>query len=62
MICPMMSNPETGFENCGKGGCAWWTGEQCAVTAIAKKQTTMSIDRTLKEAIMGAVKRGNVLP
>ena len=40
MICPMMSRPsERGFERveCPQDGdCGWWTGEQCAVTAIAK--------------------------
>ena len=40
MICPMMSRPsERGFERveCPQDGdCGWWTGEQCAVAAIAK--------------------------
>ena len=44
----MMSNelkydPDTGHIlagiSCVKGKCAWWTGEQCAVTALAVKKS-----------------------
>ena len=48
MICPMMSSPMVDTQQGGRGKiilkrvdcqqeeCAWWTGEQCAVAAIAK--------------------------
>ena len=36
-------------EGCWQGNCAWWTGEQCAVTAIAKseRQTINTVSPTI---------------
>ncbi len=35
-ICPLMSRPEAGVD-CTRDRCAWWTGAECAVVAIAKR-------------------------
>ena len=36
-ICPIMSRPGSSFRiSCEKDRCAWWTGTECAVVAIAK--------------------------
>ena len=44
-VCPLISAPVEGVD-CVQEGCAWWTGTECAVVAIAKRGR--GIDVTIK--------------
>ena len=45
MICPLIMTAPAGNAkgqfDCLEHYCAWWTGEQCAVTAIAAKKSEL---------------------
>ena len=43
--CPL-SNDVNGVYDCGEEKCAWWTGTECAVVAIAKRGR--GVDVTIK--------------
>lgn len=60
-ICPLfkmglIANPADFImsTNCEEQNCAWWTGEECAVKAIAKKPKTARTALAAAAAQLGA--------
>lgn len=46
-VCPLMSAPVEGVD-CVQERCAWWTGTECAVAAIARSAGRKGMDIQIK--------------